>query len=253
MTGAKPMSQIHRIVVVTAAVLLGGCNMMQRLSEVGDAPAMTEIANPVTQENYRPVTLPMPQPIKVAYAANSLWRPGARAFFRDQRAAVIGDILTVRIDITDEASIENTTTRRRDNSEDADISALLGLEEKLFSKVLGGFSPSVTASLGSQSNSTGAGTVDRSEEIQLTIAAIVTQVLPNGNLVIHGSQEVRVNFEKRVLKISGVIRPEDIDATNSIQHTQIAEARIVYGGAGQLTDVQQARYGQQIFDIVYPF
>ncbi len=107
--------------------------------------------------------------------------------------------------------------------------------------------------LGSDSNNTGTGTVDRSESITLTVAAVVTQVLPNGNLVIQGQQEVRVNNEVRVLQVSGVVRPEDISNTNTIKHTQIAEARISYGGRGQITDVQQARYGQQFFDIIWPF
>jgi flagellar L-ring protein precursor FlgH len=116
-----------------------------------------------------------------------------------------------------------------------------------------GVNPNSLVSLGSSSKSIGSGEVDRSETITMTIAAVVTQILPNGNMVIWGHQEVRVNFEVRELMVDGVIRPEDISSSNTIKHTQIAEARIAYGGRGQLTDVQQPRYGQQVLDIILPF
>jgi flagellar L-ring protein precursor FlgH len=196
----------------------------------------------------------MPEATKDQFMSNSLWRQGARAFFKDQRANRVGDILTVVINIDDQASFNNETERRRENSEDSDVTNLFGLETQLEKKLLPeSFNPAAALSLGSTSRSKGIGTVDRAEELSLTVAAIVTQVLPNGNLVIQGRQEVRVNFEVRELLIAGVVRPEDITATNQIQHTQIAEARISYGGRGQLTDVQQPRYGQQVLDILFPF
>ena len=113
--------------------------------------------------------------------------------------------------------------------------------------------PSKALSIDSASSAVGNGEVDREEEITSTIAAVVTQVLPNGNLVIEGRQEMRVNFEIRELIVAGIIRPEDISNENTIPHTQIAEARISYGGRGQLSDVQQPRYGQQVLDILLPF
>ncbi len=244
---------INRIVTLLAVTaLLGGCNMLQRLSDVGATPKVTLIENPNTKEDYRPVVLPMPRPQATQYASNSLWRPGARAFFKDQRASTIGDILTVTININDGAKIDNETTRARDGSEDLGISGLVGLETIIPSKI-GEINMDNLAGIESESSSTGKGTVDRKEEIDITIAAIVTQILPNGNMVISGSQEVVVNYEKRILQITGVIRPEDIDATNMIQHTQIAEARIIYGGRGLISDLQQPRYGQQIFDVIFPF
>jgi flagellar L-ring protein precursor FlgH len=179
-------------------------------------------------------------------------RPGARAFFKDQRASNIGDILTVTINISDEAEIENETVRERAGSENAAIGGLIGLETVL-PDIFNKLNMDNLAGIGTDSTSTGNGEIERSEEIDLVLAAIVTQILPNGNLVISGNQEVVVNFEKRIVQVTGVIRPEDIDASNKISHTQIAEARIVYGGRGLISDLQQPRYGQQIFDVVFPF
>ena len=244
----------RRALAVGAALtaLLPGCNVVDRVNDIGARPALSLIENPVTRSDYRPVTLPMPRPEPAVRQANSLWRSGARAFFKDQRAARIGDILTVDITIEDEARIDNATTRTRAGSEDADVTALLGFEGTLAMVPPEGFSPSQAASLGSNSSHAGSGSVNRKETIKLKVAAIVSQVLPNGNMVITGSQEVRVNFEMRMLTITGVVRPEDISAVNTISHSQIAEARIAYGGRGQITDVQQPRYGQQLFDIIFP-
>ena len=185
--------------------------------------------------------------------ANSLWRPGAKAFFRDQRAARVGDILTVNVQISDNANVANTTSRSRSASEDADITNLFGLENQLTKVFDDGIVPAATLGLGSSSSLDGEGTVNRAETINLTVAALIIQVLPNGNLVIQGRQEVRVNFEVRELTVAGIVRPEDISAANTISHTQIAEARISYGGRGQITDMQQPRYGQQLVDIIAPF
>ena len=241
-------------VLLLFAASLSACNAITRVAQVGTAPPITPIENPTQAPGYRVVSLPMPEATKDQFMSNSLWRQGARAFFKDQRANRVGDILTVVINIDDQASFNNETERRRENSEDSDVTNLFGLETQLEKKLLPeSFNPAAALSLGSTSRSKGIGTVDRAEELSLTVAAIVTQVLPNGNLVIQGRQEVRVNFEVRELLIAGVVRPEDITATNQIQHTQIAEARISYGGRGQLTDVQQPRYGQQVLDILFPF
>lgn len=249
------MNRSACLLTLLAALTLGACNTLQRLSEVGTPPKLSQIDNPVQQPGYKPVTMPMPKPEVAQREANSLWRPGARAFFKDQRAARIGDILTVNILIADEAKLDNTTTRTRENSEDADATSILGYEAagNIAQVLPGAVNPAKLVSFGSSTSKTGRGSVNRKEEVKLSVAAIVTQILPNGNLVIDGSQEVRVNFETRVLTVTGVVRPEDISATNLVNHTQIAEARISYGGRGQLTDVQQARYGQQLFDIVFPF
>jgi flagellar L-ring protein precursor FlgH len=239
---------------VPAALSLGGCgDMMSRLADVGREPALTQIQNPVRSPAYRPVSMPMPQAALAERKPNSLWRPGARAFFKDQRAARVGDILTVEIKIEDKATINNKTTRTRANTEDASANAFLGYESSLSRILPETINPGNLIDLDSKSSHAGEGAVDRKETIDLKVAAVVTQRLPNGNLVVAGRQEVRVNFEVRQLQIAGVVRPEDISAKNTISYEKIAEARIAYGGKGQISDVQQPRYGQQVFDIIWPF
>jgi flagellar L-ring protein precursor FlgH len=250
-----PVAKLTRF---AALALLGGslaaCNVLNRVGDIGSAPQLNPIENPITAPSYRSVSMPMPEPERPIHMANSLWRPGARAFFKDQRAAKVGDILTVAVSIEDEAEIDNSTTRTRTNTEDDDVTGLLGYQSSL-NRILPEALTSGTdlLNLSSSSAQTGEGTVERSETITFQIAAVVTQVLPNGNLVIWGHQEIRVNFEVRELLVAGVVRPEDISSANMVASNQIAEARISYGGRGQLTDVQQPRYGQQVLDIILPF
>lgn len=239
--------------VLLLATTLPGCNMISRLSQVGDAPELSTIENPAVLHGQQPVSLPMPAPVDARRSPSSLWRQGSRAFLKDQRASEVGDILTVIIDIEDSAAISNQTNRSRTNAEDASATSFLGYEASLANILPEAVNPTDLVNLDSTSSSQGAGTVNRDESINLRIAALVTQVLPNGNLVVAGRQEVRVNFEVRELQVAGIIRPEDITSTNQVGYDQIAEARIAYGGRGQISDVQQPRYGQQVFDIIWPF
>lgn len=243
-----------RIVILLAITsIVSGCGAIGRIGDIGSAPDLAPIADDrVIPQQARVSPIPIIQPtntVMVENQSNSLWKTGSRYFFKDQRASKIGDILTVNITIDDKASIDNATTRTRNNTEDLNMNKMLGLETLLPDSLTPG---DLVNTSGSTSNA-GSGKVDRSESINLVVAAVVTQTLPNGNMVIQGKQEVRVNFEVREMTIMGVIRPEDISSTNTIQHTQIAEARISYGGRGQLTDFQQPRYGNQLFDIISPF
>jgi flagellar L-ring protein precursor FlgH len=239
-------------VITLAALGLGGCGSLDRLSNVGKAPALSSIEDPTAQPGYKPVRMPMPNPQPVSFAANSLWRQGSRAFFKDQRAQMVGDIVTVKVKVTDKANLDNETKRSRTNTETLGAANAFGLETKL-NKVLPGATANALVNADSASSSEGAGSVSRKEELVTNVAAVVTQVLPNGNLVVEGKQEIRVNFEVRELIVAGVIRPEDIEGDNTVNSTKMAEARIAYGGRGQITDVQQPRYGQQVMDIVLPF
>ena len=233
---------------------LSACGTLDRLSRVGKAPPMTPIENPRHESDYHPISMPMPAPQLTTRQPNSLWQSGHKSFFKDQRASNVGDILTVIININDQAEVKNKTTRERDGTESAAAPHVFGFEGKLGKILPSGVDPSNLGDITSTSSTTGDGQIKRDEQITLKLAAVITQVLPNGNMVINGSQEVLVNYEKRVLSIRGIIRPEDISAVdNSIPYDKIAEARIIYGGEGEVSDIQQPRYGQQIFDILSPF
>jgi flagellar L-ring protein FlgH len=246
--------RLRPLIVLLAVLGLGGCaNFFERLGAVGEEPELSPIDNPVEQPSYQPVTLPMPAQEPEIYPANSLWRQGARSFFKDQRARTVGDVLTVQVTIADEATLRNETSRSRQNSDDLSATAFFGLESRLADVLPNAVDPTNLVDLDSALEQGGRGNTARTEEIRLNVAAVVTQVLPNGNLVIQGRQEVRVNFEVRELFVAGVARPVDITPDNEIRHDQIAELRVAYGGRGQITDVQQPRYGAQVLDIILPY
>ncbi|KXF76022.1 flagellar biosynthesis protein FlgH [Paramesorhizobium deserti] len=218
-------------------------------------------ASPIQEVNRTPDLSPVRTDIGTSYGTGdtsqfpgrpenrkySLWDKRSTSFFRDPRASSSGDVLTVIISINDKANLDNKSGRQRVSS------ALYGLggEYSTSGGSAGDFSGSLKTN--SDSRSTGQGVVERKEEIRLSIAAIVTDILPNGNLVISGSQEVRVNNELRVLNVAGVVRPRDISGYNTISYEKIAEARISYGGRGRISEIQQPPYGQQILDQVSPF
>jgi flagellar L-ring protein FlgH len=233
-------------------VALGGCAALERLSQIGEQPKLSAIENPTAAPGYKPVQMPMPQAQPASFNPNSLWRNGSRAFFKDQRAHQVGDILTVKVKFTDKATLENETSRSRKGEEDSNVEAFFG--RKTMPPPLNKVTvPGKILQTDSTGLSEGKGSIDRKEELSTNIAGVVTQVLPNGNLVIEGRQEVRVNFEVRELIVAGIVRPEDIESDNTIDSTKIAQARIAYGGRGQITDVQQPRYGQQVLDVILPF
>lgn len=246
---------IQNTLCLSAVLLVTACgNMQDRLSSIGKEPQMNRIENPHTQAGYKPVSLPMPPQDVSSSQPNSLWQASRQTFFKDQRANKIGDILTVLIDINDTADMKNKTERKRTGDETAGLPNFLGIAESQLSKVLpNAVNPAKLVGMNSASNTTGDGKVQRGETIKMKMAAMVMQVLPNGNFVIQGRQQVRVNYELRDLQLQGVIRPEDVLNNNSISYEKIAEARISYGGKGQVSDLQQPRYGQQLFDVISPF
>jgi len=239
---------------LSSALLLAGCgNTLDRITRIGEEPSMKGIDNPTTQADYKPVSLPMPAPTSEIRQPASLWRQGSRAFFKDQRASRVGDIMTVVITIKDQAKLSNASANSRNGTDSADLPNFLGYETMLKKIFPNDVNPSALVKADSASANTGTGSVNRTEDIQLRVAALITQVLPNGNFVLQGSQQVRVNYEMRDLQVHGVIRPEDISQLNEISYDKIAEARISYGGKGTVSDVQQPRLGQQIYDVLFPF
>jgi flagellar L-ring protein precursor FlgH len=232
---------------------LDGCGTLSNLSYVGHPPPMTRIRNPTLAPQWRPISMPMPPVHDVPAAPDSLWRRGARAFFKDQRASRAGDILTILVHINDAATLKDQTTLGRTGSESLGVPNLFGLEASI-PRLLGkAANPSSLVSLSGAGNSTGNGQIQRNEAVTLSLAGEITQVLPDGNLVVMARQEMRVNNELRVLSVTGICRPQDIASNNTVQADQLAEARISYGGRGEITGEQSPRIGQQVLDDVIPF
>jgi flagellar L-ring protein FlgH len=244
---------MRRAALISAAVLLpclAGCTSVH---EAIDGPKMGPMSYPAplvgqTQSVFESAREPPPQPI----TPNSLWRTGARTFFNDQRAGRVGDIVTVIVTVNDSAKTQNTTNTNLTTSNAMGVPNFFGLESSI-GKVLPGVDPTKLLTTNSAAASAGAGGVNRAEQISVTIAAVVTQVLPNGNMVIQGTQEIKTNNDVRQLTVAGLIRPEDISSSNTILSSQIAEARINYGGRGDISAVQKTPAGTALLQRFWPF
>ncbi len=247
--------QLNLILFISLLATCGCSNTMEKLGRVGEAPKFTDMEIPVSDEFEEDPEKSLKQQAGIQHSrrTNSLWQPGATTFFRDNRNWRIGDIVKVVVEIKDSAKLDNNSQHSRTGSETMGLTSLFGQEKKIGTALArGGNNANLLGFTGNRSHA-GAGTISRTEDIQTEIAATVMQVLPNGNLVLQGRQEVRVNNELREVKVAGIARPKDIGVSNSISSNQIAEARISYGGRGQVSDVQQPRIGHQIIDIVSPF
>jgi flagellar L-ring protein precursor FlgH len=224
-----------------AVTAVSGC--AARPEEIGREPALSPVGSGLVQaQSVYDYPQQPAQPVK----RFSLWDDRQRRLFTDARALSPGDILTVKIEINDRARFKNESDRDRKVGRGLGM----GLNAAWNGTKQGG---SFDANVNSNTSTKGSGRTERSESIELSVAAVVGEVLPNGNLIINGSQEVRVNAELRILTIAGIVRPQDIGPNNTIPYERIAEARISYGGRGRLTEVQQPPYGQQVLDNVLPF
>ena len=231
--------------LLLAGACLSACSALDRMENIGKAPKLAALGNPAGAQ----MVTEIPRPAPITHPNNSLWQPGAQSFFHDPRAMRIGDVITVNVSVSDTAKLQNSTSRSRTNTENAGMDNLFGLEKALPSSI----TPGSLVKLGSDNSNVGTGSIQRAESINMTLAALVAQVLPNGNLVIDGHQQVRVNNEMRDMRLSGIVRREDITQDNTVNLSQIAEARVAYGGQGTMSDVQQPRYGSQLLDILLPW
>jgi len=238
----------------TAAVasLMGGCAYFDQLKTLGQTPPLSAVDNPTAKPGYKPVQMPMPTPQPASFNPNSLWRNGSRAFFNDQRAHQVGDILTVKVNINDTAQFQDQTNLQRSTTEDSSVTNFIGANT-LGHAASKAILPGSLLTTNGTTQMNGTGTINRQDQLLTHVAAVVTQLLPNGNMVIEGKQEVRLNTEIRELIVAGVVRPEDIESDNTIDLPKIAEARLAYGGRGTLTNIQTTPWGQQAAQVILPF
>lgn len=235
-------------VAVTASLAATAC--ATKPSDFARQPSLSPVGSGVHQTvPALPMPAEPPQRARVAPGFSS-WSDAGADLFRDARAMRVGDVITVKISIRDKATLDNSSSRSRGSSLGLGQSMGYGLKTDFYGASGSG---NLDAQSKSNSESNGKGAVSRSENIELMVAAVVTDVLPNGHLVINGTQEVRVNFELRELTVAGVVRPRDVSTDNIVSYERIAEARISYGGRGRITEVQQPPWGQQLIDLVSPF
>lgn len=250
------MTRTTLLATAALAILATGC--ISRGDHFGKAPSMSAPGDPrhevppISPERVALARSKTPPP-EESGPSGSLWRSGPSSLFGDRRARTLGDIVTVVVEIDEEAEIRNRTNRTRDATEGLSVPNFFGLQTLAADVLPGGatLDPAIDASSNSETN--GDGSIRRQEKVTLQVAATVVQVLPNGHLVIAGNQEIRVNSELRDLQVAGVVRPEDISRRNTITYEKIADARVIYGGRGTLSDLQDPRYGQQALDAVLPF
>lgn len=245
------------LTILISLFLLASCqDTVDKLKRVGKAPDFKNIELPTIEEDEEEIER-REERLRSQHAhmrkTNSLWQPGSTKFFRDSRAWKVGDIIRVVVEIKDNASLNNSTQQNRSGKDNLGLSNLFGKEKAVQANLPTTANLGSLVSTNSSRNHTGSGNISRKEDVKTEIAATVTKVLPSGNLVVQGHQEVRVNYELREIKVAGIIRPKDITSDNSIKTNQMAEARISYGGRGVVSDMQQPRAGSQVIDIISPF
>lgn len=185
--------------------------------------------------------------------ATSLWTSSPKSLFGDRRASQLGDILTVMIEIDDEAEISNSANQDRQSTENFGLAAFFGLPQILNRQMPEGATTTPAIDVSRGSNVTGNGSIKREEKMTLRLAAQVVGVMPNGYLELAGQQQIMVNNEVRHLKVSGLVRTQDISRLNIITYDKIADARIYYGGKGQVSNTVKVPSGSRLLQKIVPF
>lgn len=235
--------------ILVTCVLLAGCG---KLNQVGRAPEFSPLEGNI-EHSAMYSSLPAVADDRGPTEQSSLWTAQRNSLLGDHRANTRGDILTVVVQINDQATINDTTGRSRTGSNKMGVPSLFGIPQRLDAVLPTGATSASLVATNSATTFSGTGSVARNEKVTLRLAATVVEELPNGVLRIEGQQQVRVNNELRDLVVSGYVRPDDISRQNEITYDKIADAQISYGGRGQITDVQQPAWGQQVADQVLPF
>lgn len=259
------------IISIISCIILTGCDLMSdRLDEVGRQPQLSKIN--VYEEPFYPINEQIEIDAKLSdlgyengykypneggsttqsngASSNSIWKSDSTAFAKSYAA---GDLLSVVVQIADQAQFNNQTQKSRSDAANLSMPSMLGLETVVDHILPPSSSADSMINMKGSSSDAGSGKTNRKETIQTTIAVTVIKVLKSGNLVVKGTQEVRVNFDLREVSIEGIVRPEDITINNTVNLEQIAEARVSYGGRGQIFEYQQPPYGKQILDVITPF
>ncbi|WP_029005581.1 flagellar basal body L-ring protein FlgH [Azorhizobium doebereinerae] len=236
------------VILATASALMLGACQTNPYDSLAYGPTLSPVGQGL-EAGRMPVPVPFQQPRERTF--RSTWDLNSQSMYRDLRATKIGDVIRVTISIDDKAQFDNNTKRERTSSSNQGFTADLSLSG--LGKGANAGAGSGNLGLTGDTKTDGKGNIDRSEKLRLSLAAVVTEVMPNGNLVINGSQEILVNYEVRVLTLGGIVNPLDVSSGNTIPYDKVAEARISYGGRGRLNDIQQPAWGQRVFDAVAPY
>ncbi len=262
--------KLIRALIILIPLTLPGCNLAERFSTIGEPPQLTQIKDPRDVPGYEPVHLPMPDATKLAErSSNSLWQTGSRAFFKDQRACKVGDVLTLEVNIDRKQNMQMSPDIEQTNSMATTVTEVMGqalpIQRRIARLLPGkqnndamnlstsGVKPGTWASTSSNPIHKATATYDVQDKMQFNMAAIIIQILPNGNMVVQGREEVRLVNELREIEIKGIVRREDISSNNTVASQKIAQLRISYGGRGDLSDAQSAPWGQQYLNKLLPF
>lgn len=239
-------------------LLLSGCRWSEQLSSIGEPPPITHIQDPTRNPGFVPVSMPLPPAKDTQRFSNSLWEPGSRAFFKDQRASRVGDIVTAIVDISQNQAMQMSPNISRETKGSLTVNSLLGVENlgKRWFHNGAGTPPENNPTWMDYNNKpslSAQAQYNVQDNLKFKVACYVVQMLPNGNMVVQGRQEIRLINELREITIMGIVRREDISSSNTVHSNKIAEMRISYGGRGELSDMQSFPIGQQIVNKISPF